>query len=137
MTDVESFFSEDDKKQILDAIREAEHRTSGEIRVHLENSCKIDVLDRAAYIFEKLKMHQTKLRNGVLFYLAVKDRKFAILGDAGINRVVADDFWDQIKENMLNEFKEERFAQGLTTGISMTGKAFPARTGTDSSLPLM
>lgn len=139
MTDVESFFSEDDKKQILDAIREAEHRTSGEIRVHLENSCKIDVLDRAAYIFEKLKMHQTKLRNGVLFYLAVKDRKFAILGDAGINRVVADDFWDQIKENMLNEFKEERFAQGLTTGISMTGKAlrkfFPYQSDDVNELP--
>ena len=123
MASAETFFSEEDKKQIINAIREAEHRTSGEIRVHLENSCKIDVLDRAAYIFEKLKMHDTKLRNGVLFYLAIKDRKFAILGDAGINQVTPDNFWDEIKENMLLEFKKEGFARGLIDGIKMTGKA--------------
>ncbi|MFO7829685.1 MAG: TPM domain-containing protein, partial [Bacteroidales bacterium] len=81
------FFSTEQKKQITDAIKEAELNTSGEIRVHIEMDCKEDVLDRAAFMFEKLAMHKTELRNGVLFYLSIKDRKFAILGDAGINAV--------------------------------------------------
>jgi uncharacterized membrane protein len=82
----------------------------------------IDVLDRATYIFEKLGMHKTQLRNGVLFYLAVKDQKFAILGDAGINTKVPANFWDNIKEHMLLKFKEGGFAQGLEDGIRMAGK---------------
>jgi uncharacterized membrane protein len=119
---VENFFTAEEKKQITDAIAEAERNTSGEIRLHAEGHCKIDVLDRAAYVFEKLDMHKTVDRNGVLFYLAVHDRKFAILGDAGINYVVADDFWDHIKETMLGYFKEGKFAEGLTQGILMAGQ---------------
>jgi uncharacterized membrane protein len=92
----------------------------------MEGNCKIDVLDRAAYIFEKLKMHETAQRNGVLFYLAVHDRKFAILGDAGINQVVSANFWDEIKETMLGFFKEGRFTDGLTKGILMAGEQLKA-----------
>lgn len=117
-----NFFSEEQKKQITDAIAEAERNTSGEIRLHVEGSCKIDVLDRAAYIFKQLEMHQTAQRNGVLFYLAVNDRKFAILGDAGINQVVPENFWDHIKETMLGFFREEKFAEGVSTGILMAGE---------------
>jgi uncharacterized membrane protein len=80
------------------------------------------VLDRAAYVFEKLGIHKTAQRNGVLFYLAVHDHKFAILGDAGINQVVPADFWDQIKETMLGYFKEGKFADGLSEGIMMAGE---------------
>jgi len=116
------FFSSDQKATIKNAIQEAEKNTSGEIRVHLESRCEEDVLDRAAYIFEQLKMHETALRNGVLFYLAVKDRKFAILGDAGINAAVPENFWDIIKEEMLKHFKEEKFTTGLQTGILMAGE---------------
>ena len=123
---VEDFFTKEEKKQITDAIAEAERNTSGEIRVHAEGSCKIDVLDRAAYVFDKLDMYKTKDRNGVLFYLAVNDRKFAILGDSGINQVVAADFWDQIKETMLGYFKEGKFADGLSTGILMAGEQLKA-----------
>jgi uncharacterized membrane protein len=119
---VENFFSKEEKKQITDAIAEAEKNTSGEIRLHMEGHCKLDVLDRAAYIFGKLKMHETALRNGVLFYLAVHDHKFAILGDAGINHVVPDDFWDQIKETMLSYFKDGKFTEGLSKGILMAGE---------------
>lgn len=118
---VENFFSTEQKKQITDAIAKAELNTSGEIRLHVEGRCKIDVLDRAAYVFEKLEMHKTEQRNGVLFYLAVYDRKFAILGDAGINQVVPADFWDSIKETMLGFFKDGKFADGLSTGILMAG----------------
>lgn len=118
---VENFFTKEEKKQITDAIAEAERNTSGEIRLHAEGHCKIDVLDRAAYVFEKLHMHETKERNGVLFYLAVHDHKFAILGDAGINKVVPADFWDQIKKTMLVFFKAGKFAEGLSRGILMAG----------------
>jgi uncharacterized membrane protein len=116
------FFSEEEKKKIVRAIEEAEMNTSGEIRVHIEKDCKTDVLDRAAYIFGKLGMHKTDLRNGVLFYLALEDRKFAILGDAGINRVTPDDFWDNIKEEVLKLFREGKIADGLVKGILMAGE---------------
>jgi uncharacterized membrane protein len=116
------FFNKEQKTEIAGAISNAEHNTSGEVRVHLEDKCKGDVLDRAAYIFEKLEMHKTKLRNGVLFYLAVEDRKLAILGDAGINAVTPDDFWDSIKEKMLEYFKKDEFATGLVTGIKLAGE---------------
>ena len=119
---VENFFTKEEKKQITDAIAQAEKNTSGEIRLHVEGSCKIDVLDRAAYVFEKLDMYKTAQRNGVLFYLAVHDRKFAILGDVGINKVVQADFWDYIKETMLGYFKERKFADGFSTGILMAGE---------------
>lgn len=118
---VENFFSKEEKKQITDAIAEAELNTSGEIRLHVEGRCKLDVLDRAAYVFTKLKMHETEQRNGVLFYLAVYDHKFAILGDGGINRLVPENFWDEIKLTMLGYFKEGKFADGLSTGILMAG----------------
>ena len=117
------FFNEEQKKLITDAIKEAELNTSGEIRVHIESGCKEDVLDRAAYMFEKLAIHKTELRNGVLFYLSVKDRKFAILGDAGINAVTPENFWDEIKETVINHFKKDEFDIGLSTGIKMAGLA--------------
>ena len=101
---------------------DAELDTSGEIRVHIERRCKGEVLDRGAYLFEKLGMHKTVRRNGVLFYLAVDDHKFAILGDAGINAVTPEDFWDRIKENMQEEFRAGRFAEGLEAGIREAGK---------------
>ena len=123
---VENFFSSEEKKRITDAIAEAEKNTSGEIRLHAEGHCKIDVLDRAAYVFKKLGMHEIEQRNGVLFYLAVHDRKFAIIGDAGINRVVPADFWNEIKETMLGYFKEGKFTDGLTKGILMAGEQLKA-----------
>ena len=119
---VENFFSKEEKKQITDAIAQAELNTSGEIRLHVEGRCKLDVLDRAAYVFEKLDMHKTEQRNGVLFYLAVYDRKFAIIGDSGINQLVAADFWNETKETMLSYFKDGKFADGLSKGILMAGE---------------
>ncbi len=115
-------FSEEQKADIVSAIKEAELYTSGEIRVHPEKSCPEDVMDRAAFIFEKLKMHKTELRNGVLFYLAVKDHKFAILGDAGLNEKVPGGFWDEIKDLMLDHFRKEDFSGGLVQGILKSGE---------------
>jgi len=121
MPKAKGFFSTKDELMILNAIRHAESNTSGEIRVHMEDRCKGDVLSRAAQVFDLLNMQKTKLRNGVLFYFAVKDKKFAILGDAGINEKVPDDFWDEIKKVLLSHFKEGEFARGLTEGIIMAG----------------
>jgi len=114
--------TEEEKIQIKNAIKMAELDTSGEIRVHIEEKCSEDVLDRAAFLFEKLKMHKTKLRNGVLFYLALDDRKFAILGDAGIHSKVPDTFWDEIKATCIAHFNENKIAEGLSKGIRMAGQ---------------
>ena len=125
------FFTDEEVKAVKSAIRKAENTTSGEIRLHLDKHCKEDVLDHAAFLFEKLDMHKTDLRNGVLFYLAYEDHKFAILGDAGINKVVPDHFWDDIKEEMAGHFRKGEFAQGLSLGIARAGeqlsKHFPVK----------
>jgi uncharacterized membrane protein len=118
-----NFFSKEEKEVIKSAVKEAELNTSGEIRVHIDNHCKEEVMDRAAWWFGKLEMQKTEQRNGVLFYLAIKDHKFAILGDAGINAVTPEDFWDNIKEKMLSSFMEASFSNGLKEGILMAGEA--------------
>ncbi|PIF06225.1 MAG: hypothetical protein CSA36_02785 [Draconibacterium sp.] len=136
---IRRYFSEEEKLQIINAIRVAEGETSGEIRVHIEKYCKGMVLDRAAYLFEQLKMHQTKLRNGVLFYLAIEDRKFGVIGDVGINAKVAENFWDEIKENVLKNFSDGRKAEGITEGILKAGEQlkqhFPHQTDDVNELP--
>lgn len=134
-----NFFDPQQQEAILLAIKNAELDTSGEIRVHIENKCPIDVLDRAAQIFDKLQMQRTKLRNGVLIYLSIENRKFAILGDAGINAVVAEDFWDNIKNNMFAHFREGQFLEGLVEAIKQSGeqlkKHFPYETDDVDELP--
>ncbi|MDT8411611.1 MAG: TPM domain-containing protein [Vicingaceae bacterium] len=110
------------QQEIVAAIKQAEKNTSGEIRVHIEKNCKEDVLDHAAFIFDELEMQKTELRNGVLIYLAVEDRKLAILGDAGINLKVPKGFWDEIKELMITNFKEGKFTEGLSQGIILAGE---------------
>ena len=119
---VQKYFTAENKLQITNAIRVAEINTSGEIRVHIESHCKGEVLDQAAYVFEKLEIHKTELRNGVLFYLAVDDHKFAILGDVGINQKVSDNFWENIKENVVAKFKDGLYSEGLAEGIVKAGE---------------
>jgi uncharacterized membrane protein len=116
------FFSVDQQEAIKQAIVNAEYNTSGEIRVHIEDKCEGDPVERAIKVFANLKMHKTKSRNGVLFYLAVNDRKFAILGDGGINEVVPENFWDNIKEQMLVQFKSSKFTEGLCEAITQAGE---------------
>jgi uncharacterized membrane protein len=122
-----SFFTKEQKEDIKQAILNAELDTSGEIRVHIENTCEGDVLDRAAYIFQKLKIHKTELRNGVLFYLALKNRKFSVIGDEGINKVVPDDFWEELRNKMLNYFRDGQFTEGLVEGMITIGKYLKKR----------
>lgn len=117
-----SFFSKEQQAQILASVKEAEKETSGEIRVHIETSFEGDVLDRAAWVFKKLEMHKTDDRNGVLFYLAVNDRKFAIIGDAGINAKVPAGFWNEISDLLAKNFRAGKFTEGLSEGILLAGK---------------
>lgn len=127
-------FSSKSEKQILNAIAVAEETCSGEIRVHVDQFCKGDPVFKAQNLFFHLEMEQTELRNGVLIYVAVKDKKFAIIGDEGINEKVAPDFWNATKELMLGHFKNNDINAGIITAIQHAGeqlsKYFPA----DSSL---
>jgi uncharacterized membrane protein len=119
----EQHFTKSDKAKIKAAIEQAELNTSGEIRVHLENHCKeANVLDRAAQVFADLEMQKTEARNGVLIYMAVIDHQFAILGDAGINAKVEDDFWDITKDKMLAQFKSGDLTQGIIEGVLCAGE---------------
>jgi uncharacterized membrane protein len=117
------FFTTAQKEQIVQAIQAAERQTSGEIRVHVESSVAgLNPLERARVVFKQLGMDRTELHNGVLIYLAVVDRKFAIIGDAGIDRVVPEHFWEETKEILRSHFSEDRFLEGIVYGIKSVGE---------------
>ncbi len=122
MSKVEDFLSKQEELEIVDAIRMAEKNTSGEIRVHIENTSKIDSFDRALEVFHTLKMDNTKERNGLLIYVAVTDKKFVIYGDEGINNVVSETFWDSTKDLIQSHFKSGNFKNGLIEGILKAGE---------------
>ena len=116
------FLSKEEEQQVVQAIQSAEHQTSGEIRVHIESVCKCNVLDRAAWLFKSLKMHETAQRNGVLIYLSTSDRKFAIIGDSGINAIVPAGFWNDVKELMIGNFSKGNLTEGFVLGIGKVGE---------------
>ena len=116
------FLSKEDEQQVVQAIQSAESLTSGEIRVHIESVCRGNVLDRAAWLFKSLDMHKTELKNGVLIYLSTKDRKFAIIGDAGINAVVPPGFWDDVRDLMTGNFSKGDLVRGFVLGIEQVGE---------------
>ena len=120
------FLSKEEEQEIVQAIVEAEKNTSGEVRVHIEKQSKLSPLERAQEVFFELKMESTKDRNGVLFYVSVADKKFAIIGDKGINDVVAVDFWDTTKEIVIDHFKKGNFKTGLVEGILSAGNQLKA-----------
>lgn len=115
------YFTKEQQHEIIAAIEDAEKSSSGEIRVHIEEHCKADPLDRAAYFFAKLDMHKTQLRNGVLFYVAYKDHKLAVIGDSGINACVPPAFWDEIKNTMITQFSQGKIIEGISDGVRMAG----------------
>ncbi|GAB3321921.1 TPM domain-containing protein [Larkinella ripae] len=118
-----TLFTAEEQQQIIQAIRSAELETSGEIRVHVELLCPTpEVLDRAVQVFRQLNMEKTAQRNGVLFYLATDDHKFAVLGDEGIDRVVPKDFWETTKNIMRDKFRQGRFTDGFRLGIERAGQ---------------
>jgi uncharacterized membrane protein len=119
---INKFFTAEQIEQITQAIKEAEQMTSGEIRVHVESKCKGNVSARTIKWFKRLKMHKTRLRNGVLIYLAVEDRRFAIFGDRGINRLVPENFWADVKAEMQENFIRGQFTTGIISGVRKTAE---------------
>ncbi|AEW86960.1 hypothetical protein B0A78_05360 [Flavobacterium columnare NBRC 100251 = ATCC 23463] len=139
MSTVEDFLSKTDEEAVVEAIRSAESLTSGEIRVHIEKNTSLVALERAKEVFCFLKMDQTQLRNGVLLYVAVETKTFAIYGDKGINEVVPVDFWESTRDIILEQFKLGNFKQGLIEGILKAGiqlqKYFPWTETDKNELP--
>ncbi|MDG2363450.1 MAG: TPM domain-containing protein [Flavobacteriales bacterium] len=109
--------------RVESSIASAEKQTSGELRVHIDRNCRGDVMDRISGLFTALSMHKTEARNGVLIYLAIKDRKFAVIGDGGINEKVQEGFWQSTYDAALPHFKSEDFSTGLCSAIEACGKA--------------
>jgi len=134
----QKFFSADEEQKILEAIREAEKQTSGEVRLYIENKCRfVDPLDRAAEIFIQLKMQETANRNAVLVYVAKKHRQLAVFADEGIYNKTGKEFWNNAVQLMLKEFKKENYAEGLVEVIQKIGDAlkthFPYDAATDKN----
>jgi len=119
---IQSFFTPEEQQEIIHAIAQAELNTSGEIRVHIETYCRGNVLHHAAKLFHRLDMHKTERRNGVLFYVAVKSRRLAIVGDTGIHQHVKQIFWDDLTEKISSYFAQNQYKEGLIFGISATGE---------------
>lgn len=121
-----SFFTKEDETRIIQAIQDAERNTSGEIRVHLEKTLEDSVLQEATRTFAKLEMHQTAARNGVLIFIAPAHRKFAIVGDEGINEVVGGDFWKEERNLLQHYFRKGAFTDGICLAIAQVGEKLKA-----------
>ena len=138
MSKTEDFLTKAEEQEIVNAIALAEKNTSGEIRVHIEENSQKPPLERAQEVFHNLKMDNTELRNGVLFYICMQSRTFAVIGDKGINEAVESDFWDCTKDLVLSNFKDGKYKDGLVAGINRAGerlkKYFPFEDGDTNEL---
>jgi len=123
---VEAFLSPEEEQEVVNAILTAEKNTSGEIRVHIEATSERAPYERAQEVFHQLKMDNTRDANGVLLYIAVDDRAFAICGDKGINALVPDTFWNDTKEVIQKHFKKGNFKQGIIDGVLKAGEELQA-----------
>ncbi len=133
------FFSHEEASAIRQAVAEAEKHTTGEIRVYVENFCKEDVLDRAAWLFREMGIHRTKERTGVLIYIAVQSHKLAIIGDAGINRMVTPEFWESARDKMVLHMRRGDLCGGILAGVEEAGRLlhekFPGGEDNRNELP--
>ena len=121
MSKTEEFLTKAEEQEIIEAIVIAEKNTSGEIRVHVEENSTKPSMERAKEVFHILKMDATELKNGVLFYICTATKSFAILGDKGIDDLVAPDFWNSTKDIVIEKFKEGQYKDGLIKGILEAG----------------
>jgi len=132
------FFTDEEKQTIVDAVRIAEQRTSGEVRVFVESRCRyVNAIDRAVEIFENLKMQNTELRNATLVYVAIKDRQLAVFGDEGIHQKVGNEYWANQVMKMINAFNRDNIAEGIRQCVLNIGEAlamhFPYDRNTDKN----
>ncbi len=129
MKTAKNFFTKQEQELIINSISTAELKTSGEIRLHIDNICLGNVLKRTEKVFTKLNMHQTAERNGVLIYLSILDKKIAIVGDVGIHQKLGDAFWKQTVNEVIEKIKTGNKALALADCILHCGnqlsKFFP------------
>ena len=118
------FFTAEEKEQVVEAIRKAEQRTSGEVRVFVESRCRfVDAIDRAVEVFYQLKMNETEERNGTIVYVAVKDKQAAVFGDEGIYQKLGQKYWEEEVNKMMVCFKQANLAEGIIQCVSDIGEA--------------
>ncbi len=132
------FFTDTEQQAIVHAVSEAEKRTSGEIRVYVESSCRfMDALHRAAEVFHKLRMEATSQRNAVLVYVAMKDRQLAIYADEGIYQKEGKVFWNAAVKKMISQFNRQNYAEGIAGIVHEIGESlsshFPFDPATDKN----
>ena len=123
---MEKFFTPEEESRVVRAIKAAELNTSGEIRIHIEHNCLDKALVAAVDIFERLEMHRTKARNGVLIFIAPERKEFAILGDQGIDEVVPKNFWQEERDILLVHFKRGAFEEGIIKVVHQIGEKLKA-----------
>lgn len=133
-----TFFTPEEQQLIVDAIRDAERMTSGEVRVFVESKCSyMDAIDRAAELFFKLEMDETEDRNAVLVYVAIKDKQLAVFGDEGIHKKVGNNYWNEEVEKMIKNFNRNNYAYGIKEVVTDIGEAltkhFPYNNDTDKN----
>jgi uncharacterized membrane protein len=136
----QNWFTPQENEIIVNAIRAAEKRTSGEIRVFIETRCSyVDPVDRAVEVFFGLKMDKTEDRNGVVLYIAMKDHQLAVFGDKGIHEKVGTEFWNKEVHKMLSSFSKENYAEGIVQIVKEIGEAlvsyFPYENEDRNELP--
>jgi uncharacterized membrane protein len=133
------FLKKEDGDRIIESIRKAETNTSGEIRVHFQRMIKEDIMEAGTKVFYKLGMDKTEARNGVLIFVVPLKRQFCILGDSGIDEVVPENFWEDIKDDMRSHFKKDMMADGLCINIEKIGdklkEFFPIQSDDENELP--
>jgi uncharacterized membrane protein len=132
------FFTDEEKQNIVDAVRSAEQRTNGEVRVFVESRCRyVNAIDRAVEIFENLQMQKTEQRNATLVYVAIKDRQLAVFGDEGIHQKVGNEYWANEVMKMINAFNRDNIAEGIRQCVINIGEAlalhFPYNRTTDKN----
>lgn len=120
--EAKSFLSVEECRNVIDAIAEAENNCSGEIRVNIANNAGENVMESAVNVFYSLEMDKTQRKNGVFFFIASEDRRFAVIGDEGINNVVPENFWNDVCALMIEYFKKEEYGAGLVAGIKKCGE---------------
>lgn len=129
----EQFLTDEQEQRIIDAIREAEKKTSGEVRIHIEHHCEGESLQRAARIFHDLGMDQTQQQNGVLIYIATEDHKAAVYAGKGIHTQVEETFWDDVLNLLIKHFKQSEYEKGIEKAVDKVGhkleELFPYQRG--------
>jgi uncharacterized membrane protein len=135
--DPSEFLDRIDDQVVVEAIRAAEARGRGEIRVHVTRQAVGDAQAAAIEAFERLGMARTAERNGVLILVVPRTQAFAIVGDLGVHKRCGDSFWKEVAAAMAPEFRAGRFTEGIRRGVERAGDAlalaFPREAGRSDS----